>query len=235
MRLLIVEDDIHVAAALRTVLSRQGFAITVAHSAAEAYGALGDRPDAVLLDLGLPDRDGLDVCGRIREEHDVPVIMVTARTDVRSRIAGLERGADDYLTKPYDIGELIARIHAVMRRTAGPRASSADDAGAKAAPVEVRGVRIDASRHEVRVNGVPVALTRKEYDLLALLAREPGVVFRREQIIGEVWNTGWSGTKRTLEVHMASLRAKLGVAGLFETVRGVGYRMITDDELVATG
>ena len=221
------------AAALRTVLTRQGFAVTVARSAAEAYGALGDRPDAVLLDLGLPDRDGLDVCGRIREEHDVPVIMVTARTDVRSRIAGLDRGADDYLTKPYDIGELIARIHAVMRRAAARRPPSGDDAAMEAG--EVRGVRIDAGRREVRVNGTAVALTRKEYDLLALLAREPGVVFRREQIIGEVWNTGWSGTKRTLEVHMASLRAKLGVPDLVETVRGVGYRMITDDELAAIG
>ena len=161
------------------------------------------------------------------------MIMVTARTDVRSRIAGLDRGADDYLTKPYDIGELIARIHAVMRRAAARRPPSGDDAAMEAG--EVRGVRIDAGRREVRVNGTAVALTRKEYDLLALLAREPGVVFRREQIIGEVWNTGWSGTKRTLEVHMASLRAKLGVPDLVETVRGVGYRMITDDELAAIG
>jgi DNA-binding response OmpR family regulator len=235
MHLLVVEDDIHVAAALRTVLTRQGFTVSVANSAAEAFDAIAEGPNVVLLDLGLPDRDGFDVCGRIRQEYEVPVIMVTARTDVRSRIQGLDRGADDYLTKPYDIGELIARIHAVHRRAAAkqPRPAAPTQEERSSGTIEVRGVRIDASRRDVRVNGEPVALTRKEYDLLSLLAREPGVIFRREQIISEVWNTGWSGTKRTLEVHMASLRSKLGVPDLFETVRGVGYRLISDDELAA--
>lgn len=235
MHLLVVEDDIHVAAALRTVLSRQGFTVSVANSAAEAFELLAEGPNVVLLDLGLPDRDGFDVCGRIRQEYDVPVIMVTARTDVSSRIQGLDRGADDYLTKPYDIGELIARIHAVHRRATGPGHPPPTPADEDAGPVEVHGVRIDLKRHEVRVDGEPVALTRKEFDLLALLAREPGVVFRREQIINEVWNTGWSGTKRTLEVHMASLRAKIGKPELFETVRGVGYRMAAGDESVSLG
>lgn len=237
MHLLVVEDDIHVAAALRTVLTRQGFTVSVANCAAQAFELLAEGPNVVLLDLGLPDRDGFDVCGRIRQEYEVPVIMVTARTDVRSRIQGLDRGADDYLTKPYDIGELIARIHAVHRRAAGKQPRQAPPACTDEATgiVEVHGVRIDPNRREVRVDGEPVALTRKEFDLLALLAREPGVIFRREQIISEVWNTGWSGTKRTLEVHMASLRSKLGVPELFETVRGVGYRILADDELASIG
>lgn len=233
MHLLVVEDDVHVAAALRTVLTRQGFTVSVASSAAEAFELLAEGPNVVLLDLGLPDRDGFDVCGRIRQEYDVPVIMVTARTDVRSRIQGLNRGADDYLTKPYDIGELIARIHAVHRRATGPGQPPPGPAEEDAGPAEVHGVRIDLKRREVRVGGEPVALTRKEFDLLALLAREPGVVFRREQIISEVWNTGWSGTKRTLEVHMATLRHKLGKPELFETVRGVGYRMVAGDDSVS--
>lgn len=235
MHVLVVEDDIHVAAALRTVLTRQGFTVSVANSAAQAFSLLGKGPNVVLLDLSLPDRDGLDVCGRIRQEYDVPVIMVTARTDVKSRIQGLNRGADDYLTKPYDIGELIARIHAVHRRATGPGQTVPAPAVEDAGPAVVHGVSVDLKRREVRVGGEPVALTRKEFDLLALLAREPGVVFRREQIISEVWNTGWSGTKRTLEVHMASLRAKIGMPELFETVRGVGYRMVAGDESVSLG
>ncbi|MFJ4714219.1 response regulator transcription factor [Streptomyces sp. NPDC088785] len=224
MRLLLVEDDDHVAAALSAVLSRHGFEVHHARNGEEALQALVPEAAAfgvVLLDLGLPDQDGYEVCGKIRKRTSTPVIMVTARADVRSRIHGLNLGADDYVVKPYDTGELLARIHAVSRR------SVPDEA---AAPVghEVRfgGVALDLPTRRVTVDGAAVQLTRKEFDLLALLAQRPGVVFRREQIISEVWQTSWEGTGRTLEVHVASLRSKLRMPALIETVRGVGYRLV---------
>ena len=170
---------------------------------------------------GLPDQDGYEVCGKIRKRTSTPVIMVTARSDVRSRIHGLNLGADDYVVKPYDTGELLARIHAVSRRTVH------EDAPAAARPRCASGpVHIELPTRQVSVDGSVVQLTRKEFDLLALLAQRPGVVFRREQIISEVWRTSWEGTGRTLEVHVASLRAKLRMPALIETVRGVGYRLV---------
>ncbi|MFF3013910.1 response regulator transcription factor [Streptomyces sp. NPDC057939] len=234
MRLLLVEDDDHVAAALSAILARHGFRVTHARSGEEALQALltaGSPPGAspygvILLDLGLPDQDGYEVCGKIRKRTSTPVIMVTARADVRSRIHGLNMGADDYVTKPYDTGELLARIHAVARRTGASEETTAGATGSPAA-VLLGPVSIELPTRRVSVNGADVPLTRKEFDLLALLAQRPGVVFRREQIISEVWRTSWEGTGRTLEVHVASLRSKLGLPALIETVRGVGYRLVT--------
>ncbi|MEV6195837.1 response regulator transcription factor [Streptomyces sp. NPDC051920] len=224
MRLLLVEDDNHVAAALSAVLARHGFEVTHARSGEEALQALVPESDGfgvVLLDLGLPDQDGYEVCGKIRKRTATPVIMVTARADVRSRIHGLNLGADDYVVKPYDTGELLARIHAVSRRSAH------DDGAAPGEDLVLLGpVRIELPNRQVTVDGSAVQLTRKEFDLLALLAQRPGVVFRREQIISEVWRTSWEGTGRTLEVHVASLRSKLRMPALIETVRGVGYRLV---------
>jgi DNA-binding response OmpR family regulator len=244
MRLLLVEDDDRVAAALSAVLGKHGFDVRHARSGEEAIQALlpdgGPEYDCVLLDLGLPDQDGFEVCSRIRRRSATPVIMVTARSDVRSRIHGLNLGADDYVVKPYDIGELLARIHAVVRRPP-LRPGAAQNAGPATPPngspvVTVPGgddtpmalgqVVIEPSTRRVTVDGDPVALTRKEFDLLALLAQRPGVVFRREQIISEVWRTAWEGTGRTLEVHVASLRSKLRTPAMIETVRGVGYRLV---------
>ncbi|MFE5210290.1 response regulator transcription factor [Streptomyces sp. NPDC056600] len=225
MRLLLVEDDNHVAAALTAVLARHGFSVTHARNGEEALRALvpgGPAFAVVLLDLGLPDQDGFEVCGRIRKRTSTPVIMVTARADVRSRIHGLNLGADDYVVKPYDTGELLARIHAVARRHAPEDTTG----GADATVLDLGTVRIELSTRQVTVDGAQVALTRKEFDLLALLALRPGVVFRREQIISEVWRTSWEGTGRTLEVHVASLRSKLRRPTLIETVRGVGYRLV---------
>ncbi|MCZ7457599.1 response regulator transcription factor [Streptomyces sp. WMMC940] len=229
MRLLLVEDDNHVAAALSAVLARHGFQVTHARNGEEALQAVlpaaaeGRAPfGVVLLDLGLPDQDGYQVCGKIRKLTTTPVIMVTARGDVRSRIHGLNLGADDYVVKPYDTGELLARIHAVSRRTApGEEAPRASDSA-----LRLGAVIIELSTRRVSVDGADVQLTRKEFDLLALLAQRPGVVFRREQIISEVWRTSWEGTGRTLEVHVASLRSKLRMPALIETVRGVGYRLV---------
>lgn len=230
MRLLLVEDDNHVAAALSAVLARHGFDVTHASNGEEALQALVPDPggfDVVLLDLGLPDQDGYEVCGKIRRRTGTPVIMVTARADVRSRIHGLNLGADDYVVKPYDTGELLARIHAVSRR-----ALPEDTSGSVREELRISSVRIDLPTRRVSVNGAVVPLTRKEFDLLALLAQRPGVVFRREQIISEVWQTSWEGTGRTLEVHIASMRSKLRMPALIETVRGVGYRLV---EPVAQG
>ncbi|MFF5425497.1 MULTISPECIES: response regulator transcription factor [unclassified Streptomyces] len=229
MRLLLVEDDDHVAAALSAVLARHGFAVTHARNGEEALQAVlptaqGERPSfgVILLDLGLPDQDGYQVCGRIRKLTTTPVIMVTARADVRSRIHGLNLGADDYVVKPYDTGELLARIHAVSRRSTGPEETAAGSGSL----LRLGSVTIELPTRRVSVDGESVALTRKEFDLLALLAQRPGVVFRREQIISEVWHTSWEGTGRTLEVHVASLRSKLRMPALIETVRGVGYRLV---------
>lgn len=249
MRLLIVEDDDRVAAALSGVLGRHGFDIVRARTAARALDLMHTRPDLVLLDLGLPDRDGFEVCSRIRKVSNTPVIMVTARSDLSARIHGLYLGADDYIVKPYDLRELIARIHAVVRRSRpDPLAAADGEAGApgaggvgrgdglvadgagEAAPVgrvvETRGLRIHLDSREVTANGGRVlSLTRKEFDLLAELARAPGVVFRREQLISEVWGSSVQSASRTLEVHVASLRAKLGDPFVVQTVRGVGYRL----------
>jgi DNA-binding response OmpR family regulator len=254
MRLLLVEDDDRVAAALSAILGKHGFDVRHARNGEEAIQALlpdqGPAFDCVLLDLGLPDQDGFEVCSRIRRRTATPVIMVTARADVRSRIHGLNLGADDYVVKPYDTGELLARIHAVARRpplrtpasAAGihpaqavaappaPGAPAAEPAAAVVAePVEalqLGRVAIELPTRRVTVDGDLIALTRKEFDLLALLAQRPGVVFRREQIISEVWRTAWEGTGRTLEVHVASLRSKLRTPAMIETVRGVGYRLV---------
>lgn len=226
MRLLLVEDDDHVAAALSAVLARHGFQVVHARSGEEALQALlpADKEPfgVVLLDLGLPDQDGYEVCGKIRKRSAIPVIMVTARSDVRSRIHGLNLGADDYVVKPYDTGELLARIHAVARR----KAAAEDTGPTPLAALRIGSVRIELPTRRVSVDGQEVQLTRKEFDLLALLAQRPGVVFRREQIISEVWRTSWEGTGRTLEVHVASLRSKLRLPALIETVRGVGYRLV---------
>ncbi|HET6634798.1 MAG TPA: response regulator transcription factor [Streptomyces sp.] len=229
MRLLLVEDDDRVAAALSAVLARHGFDVVQARSGEETLEKLlpaDGAPcfDVVLLDLGLPDRDGFEVCGRIRKVSSVPVIIVTARSDVRSRVHGLNLGADDYVVKPYDTGELLARIHAVSRRTAGDE-HAGEDGGAETV-LRLGGITVELPTRRVSVDGDAVPLTRKEFDLLALLAQRPGVVFRREQIISEVWRTSWEGTGRTLEVHVASLRSKLSRPALIETVRGVGYRLV---------
>ncbi|MEG3627048.1 response regulator transcription factor [Streptomyces poriticola] len=225
MRLLLVEDENHVAAAVSAILTRHGFTVVHASSGWAAMEALmapdSDPFDVILLDLGLPDQDGYEVCGRIRRWTGTPVIMVTARADIRSRVHGLDRGADDYVVKPFNTRELIARIHAVSRR-----AAAAEGGDVRGNDLLLGPVRVDLTSRQVRVDGSVVHLTRKEFDLLALLGQRPGVVFRREQIISEVWESRWEGAERTLQVHVASLRAKLRTPELIGVVRGVGYRLV---------
>jgi DNA-binding response OmpR family regulator len=219
VHILLVEDDDRIAAALRPALHRHGMTTTRLAAGRGVTDHLAEV-DVVLLDLGLPDIDGVDVCRSIREVSDVPVIVVSARGEVEDRILGLNCGADDYLVKPYDVGELVARVHTVLRR----RRPSAATAPAGEV-VRLEDVEVDLGRHTVTVAGRPVVLTRKEFQVLALLAGARGAVCTRSRIVAEVWGRSWPGANRTLDVHVASLRTKLGRGDLVQTVRGVGYRL----------
>lgn len=219
MKILIVEDDDRVADALEAFLGKAGYATVRVANGADALEQLGSDTEAVLLDLGLPDMDGLDVCRRIRGFSGVPIIIATARSQVEERIKGLHAGADDFVVKPYDVRELVARIEAVTRRTRS-QPGEPDDRS-----VEADGVLIDFTNRQVLVDGDAVDLTPKEFDIVAVLARYPGVVVPSDRIIREVWGTDWNGYKRSLEVHLGSIRRKLGRDSLISNVRGVGYRL----------
>jgi DNA-binding response OmpR family regulator len=218
---LLVEDD-RVAGTLCDLLGRHRFGVVRADGAARALARLDDAIDLVLLDVALPDGDGFGLCARIRAERDVAIVMTSACTELRWRLHALHLGADDFLVKPYDPRELIARMLAVHRRTAGrPRRIPAPHEEV----VEVGGVRIDLARREVTVEGDPVPLTRKELALLEALAEHPSLVVRHERLLSRVWRSAHEFDAHTLDVHVATVRAKTGVRGLIETVRGVGYRL----------
>ncbi|QKW20263.1 response regulator transcription factor [Kitasatospora sp. NA04385] len=215
LRVLVVEGDAHAAAPLLRALARQGYA---AHGVTTGAEALRAHPDAdlVLLDLDLPDLDGLEVCRGIRAVADTPIITVTARGSELDRVLGLQAGSDDYLVKPYGFRELLARMEAVLRRTR---------TRPPARPVLVHGpLRIDAGARLTTLHGTPVDLTRKEFDLLHLLAAHPGTVLPRRQIMARVWADTWSPRGRTVDTHVSTLRAKLG-PGWIVTVRGIGFRL----------
>ena len=217
MHVLLVEDDDRVAAAVAAALHRERMTVDRLATGREVL-ARTPGADVVLLDLGLPDVDGLEVCRRVRAAGDTPVIVVSARGEVADRILGLHSGADDYLAKPYAVGELVARIHSVTRRR-----RVADPAGDVVALAE--GLVLDHVRRTVTDRGTPVALSRKEFAVLALLAAADGAVCSRDRIVAEVWGRSWPGAGRTLDVHVATLRTKLGRPDLVTTVRGVGYRL----------
>jgi len=214
MRVLVVEDDDSIAVPLVTGLEREGFAVERVATGAEALAAA--PADMVLLDLGLPDIDGYEVCRRLRAASAVPIIVVTARGEEVDRVIGLELGADDYLVKPFGLRELVARIRAVARRSEG-RVAAPDVR-------RVAGVELDIRTRRVSIDGDEVELTRKEFDLLALLMEEPGAIRTRDEIMETVWDAHWYGPTKTLDVHIAALRRKLGDPTLIETVRGVGFR-----------
>lgn len=220
MRILIVEDDERVAAALDAFLARSGYATVRASDGATALERLGADTEVVLLDLGLPDVDGIDLCRRIRGRSEVPIVIVTARNQVTERIRGLRAGADDFVVKPYDVHELLARIEAVTRRSRPMRPET--DALVQ---VDEGAVQIDLVARQVLVDRSPIELTRKEFDIVAVLARYPGVAVPKERLIREVWNTDWRGFGHSLEVHVGAIRRKAGRRRLIETVRGVGYRL----------
>jgi two-component system, OmpR family, response regulator RegX3 len=217
MRVLVVEDERAIAEPLAEGLRREGFEVEWASTGGAALEATAT--DVVLLDLRLPDMDGLDVCRRLRERSDVPIIVVTARGEEADRVAGLELGADDYVVKPFGLRELIARIRAVTRRGRLPQ--SEDGA------MRIRKLEVDPRTRRVRLGDREIELTPKEFDLLAALARDPGAVVSRRRLLNEVWETNWYGSSKTIDMHVAALRRKLGDVGWIETVRGVGFRLRT--------
>jgi DNA-binding response OmpR family regulator len=229
--ILVVEDEDSIALPLAAALEREGYATRVTGSVAEAIALASElQPDLVLLDVMLSDGSGLDVCREIRRHSRVPIIMLTARGDETDRVVGLELGADDYVVKPFSARELVARIRAVLRRA--PATESAPSAGA---PLRVGGVTVDTAMRRATLDGAEIALTRREFDLLALLVRNAGTVLTRERVMDEVWDANWFGSTKTLDVHVSGLRRKLGddaaESRYLHTVRGVGFRFATPDEL----
>lgn len=215
MRVLVVEEDSAAAECLTHCLRRHGYdadSVNTGMHALKTYHCA----DLVLLDLELPDLDGLEVCRGIRAACDTPIIAVTARSTELDRVLGLQAGSDDYLVKPYGFRELMARIEAVMRRVhPQPRVMQ---------NISHDPLRIDAGTREVRLDGRLVKITRKEFDLLHLLASQPEIVFSRKEIMSRVWDTEWTKFSRTIDTHVSSLRNKLGASTWIITVRGVGFR-----------
>jgi DNA-binding response OmpR family regulator len=220
MRILLVEDDPSVAASVIDGLANASMEVDHVSTGKEAISkALSENFELILLDLGLPDMDGQDVCRSVREKSTTPIIVLSARSEEIDRVLALEFGADDYMVKPFGMRELVARIRAVARR-AGPA-----DAAPVNATQEIGTLNIDRRSRKVFVDGADVYLTPKEFDLLAYLATDPGAVYRRNDIMSEVWDTNWYGTTKTVDAHVAALRKKLGNQDWIEAVRGVGFRL----------
>jgi two-component system, OmpR family, response regulator RegX3 len=219
---LLVEDEASIAEPFARALIRSGFHTTVARTGGDALElARSLQPDILLLDLALPDADGRDICRELRRESKVPIIMITASGTVTDRVVGLELGADDYVVKPFATAEVVARIRAVLRRGRG-----ADRNGGE---LRVGDLRIDVEARRAWRSGDELSLTRKEFDLLVRLATDAGRVVSREALMSDVWDMNWFGSTKTLDVHMAWLRRKLGddpaAPAYLHTVRGVGFRL----------
>jgi DNA-binding response OmpR family regulator len=213
----VVEDERPIADLIRMYLAREGFGV---HVESDGLGGLSAartlHPVAIVLDVGLPGMDGTEVCRRLRADEDwTPVLFCTARDDEVDRVLGLEMGADDYITKPFSPRELVARVKSVVRRASGP--------GAATGPLVLGRVCVDRDRRRVTVDGAEVTLTATEFDLLAYLMQRPGRVYTREQLLAEVWGYAAVVGTRTVDVHVAQVRGKLGDASPIRTVRGVGY------------
>ncbi|CAN5369190.1 response regulator transcription factor [soil metagenome] len=227
--ILLIEDEVSISEPLSAALERDGFNATVASSAEQGLGLFHKaEPDLVLLDLMLPDGDGKDVLRVIRTGSRCPVIILTARGEEMDRVVGLELGADDYVTKPFSGAELLARVRAVLRRAASP-------APARESQLKLGDIAMNLDTRQVIKGGIAVDLTLKEFDLLRMLMEEAGRVVRREEIIDEVWDPNWWGPTKTLDVHISSLRKKLGddpaAPRYIHTSRGVGFRFASVAEL----
>jgi DNA-binding response OmpR family regulator len=217
---LIVEDEQTIAELVRAYLARDGFAVTWVRSGEQALEELARHPvRLVVLDLGLPGIDGFEVCRRLRARTSVPILILTARDDEIDRVAGLEAGADDYVTKPFSPRELTARVKAILRRSAQIRAASGSILAAG-------DVSLDDAARTVTVGASAVELTPREFDLLAALLAHPNVVLSRDRLLELAWGGGFPGGTRTVDVHIAQLRGKLERPGLVETVRGIGYKLV---------
>jgi len=224
--ILVVEDEPSIASFVAMYLKRAGFNVSVASTGNGAIEqAEVEAPSLVVLDLMLPDLDGIDVCRRLRQRSDVPILMLTARDDDVDKIIGLEVGADDYLTKPFNPGELVARVKSILRR------ANPDRRELEGACLEHGVLRIDAGRREVVVEGDEVQLAPKEFDLLWELLDHRGLVLTRDQLLERVWGYTFAGDTRTVDVHVRQLRRKLGDASPIVTVWGVGYKVSTEPKI----
>ncbi len=225
-RILVVEDEANIANLARAYLEREGFAVrTAADGRAALQQARATQPDLIVLDLMLPGMDGLEVCRRLRQESDVYIIMLTAKTEESDRVVGLELGADDYLTKPFSPRELVARVKAVLRRSRdGEGIMPRSESGA----IVAGPLTIDLARRRVTKGDASIDLTTLEFDLLRVLAGEPGIVFSRAQLLQRVWGYDFAGDERVVDVHIGLLRKKIeddsSEPTLLRTVRGVGYK-----------
>ena len=219
--IVVIEDDHNISDLVALYLRRDGFRVLQADDGESGLEqAERERPRLVVVDVGLPGRiDGFEVCRRLRRDAETPVIMLTARDDEVDRILGLELGADDYVTKPFSARELVARVHAILRRSEGAEREPQQTI------VTLGDLEIDSGRREVRVAGDPVVLTTREFDLLAFLAQNKGLALTRQQLLDGVWGEGWFGDPRTVDVHVRQLRKKLDSALPLSTVWGVGYRL----------
>ncbi len=226
---LVVEDTDEIRELVRTVLTKAGFDVRAVASGAECLEEVRRQvPDLIVLDLGLPDADGTEVCRQVRAQTECYVLMLTARAEEVDLLIGLAVGADGYMAKPFSPRELVARVQAMLRR---PKPVATTEPAAQAEAVRrFAELEVDEDSREVRVDGAVVDLTRTEFDLLAALASRPGRVLQRETLLREVWQTDWEGSVRLVEAHMSNLRRKLQAAGLnnpeIKTVRGVGYRLV---------
>lgn len=221
--IVVIEDDPAIADLVELYLRREGFRVYQATTGERGLEVIAERvPRLVVLDVGLAGAiDGLEVCRRVRATSRVPMVMVTARDSEIDRVLGLELGADDYLSKPFSPRELVARVRAVLRRTE----PTSETTTAAPTSIELGTLVVDRARHEVRVDGVPVALAAREYDLLVHLAEHRGLALSRRQLLDGVWGPDWVGDERTVDVHVRQLRRKLGPACPLDTVRGHGYRL----------
>jgi DNA-binding response OmpR family regulator len=218
--ILVVEDETSIASFVAMYLTNAGFTVRVAGTGADALAkAAADPPALIVLDLMLPDLDGIDVCRRIRQRSDIPILMLTARDDDIDKIIGLEVGADDYLTKPFNPRELVARVKSILRRATPERREF------ESASLEHGALRIDSGRREVTVDGEEIQLAPKEFDLLWELLDHRGLVLTRDQLLERVWGYTFAGDTRTVDVHVRQLRRKLGDASPIVTVWGVGYKV----------
>jgi len=217
---VVIEDDEAISSLVGTYLEQAGFEVVRECTGEGGLEAVDRRhPRFVVLDLGLPDVDGFDLCRRLRGSWDVPILILTARDEEVDRVIGLELGADDYLTKPFSPRELVARVRAVLRRV---------DPGPESRVIEVGDVRVDLRTRSATFAGSPLALRTLEFELLAELARNGGNVVTRDRLLDRVWGLSFAGGTRTVDVHVAQLRKKLGRPALIHTVRGVGYRLLDD-------
>jgi DNA-binding response OmpR family regulator len=218
---LVVEDELSIAELVRAYLERDGYSVTWARSGEQALVEIDRHPvRLVVLDIGLPGIDGFEVCRRLRSRTGVPIVILSARDDEVDRVAGLEAGADDYVVKPFSPRELVARVKAVLRRAEG----GMGDGGAQV--FEAAGVRLDHDAREVTVDGGRIDVTAREFDLLAALLANPGRVLARDRLLDLAWGMDFAAGTRTVDVHVAQLRRKLGRPELIETVRGSGYKLV---------